>query len=157
MSRKKTKTIKPHSEQQQKDYEREARLQYGAETVNESLRRWNNYSKAQQDAIMAEGGEVYQDMVRAMTAETPVNSAEVQEIVERWHNHIRNFYEPTLDILRGLGQMYHDNPDFAQFFQQFHPNLTEYLRDAIMQYVDNLEDAELERMLLEEAEGRLSI
>lgn len=147
---------RPSSEEQQKEYEREARLQYGAALVNESIQRWNNYSKTQQQAILAQGNEIYQDMVTAMTAETSVNSAEVQQIVERWHNHIRNFYEPTLDILRGLGQMYHENPDFAAFFQQFHPNMTAYMRDAIAQYVDDLENAELERMLLEEAEGRLS-
>ncbi len=152
----KKKTIKPHSAAQQKQYEREARLQYGAATVNESIQRWNSYSKNQQQDILAQGGEIYQAMVNAMTEELPITSTEVQQIVERWHQHLRNFYEPTLDILRGLGEMYHENPDFAAFFQQFHPNMTAYMRDAIVQYVDDLETAELESMLLAEAEGRLS-
>lgn len=152
----KKKTIKPHSATQQKQYEREARLQYGAATVNESIQRWNGYSKTQQQDIMAEGGEIYQAFAEAMTQEMPINSAEVQALVERWHQHIRNFYEPTLAILRGLGTMYHESEDFAAFFQKIHPDMTAYLRDAIVQYVDDIETAELERMLLEEAEGRLS-
>lgn len=148
--------IKPHSEKQQKQYEREARLQYGAAIVNESVQRWNGYSKQQQQDIMAQGGAIYQAIADAMMADMPLHSTEVQELVERWHEHIRSFYEPTLDILRGLGEMYHESADFAAFFQNIHPNMTQYLRDAIVQYVDDLETAELERMLLEEAEGRLS-
>ena len=63
MSKKKSKqqaqpVIKSFSEKQQKRYERIARLQYGPENVNESVRRWNSYSKAEQEAIQEEGGKI---------------------------------------------------------------------------------------------------
>jgi hypothetical protein len=134
----------------QKHYERVARLQYGAEIVNESVQRWNSYSKAEQDAIQQEGGEVYQDLAKAIEAGTPSHDGEVQAILERWHQHLRYFYEPTLDILRGLGEGYRSEPGFIAFFQKFHPGLPEYLCEAITLYVDNLEYAEIERMLAED-------
>lgn len=41
------------SDAQQKQYQREARLQYDPQLVNESIQRWNTYTSAQQDAIQA--------------------------------------------------------------------------------------------------------
>lgn len=144
------------SEEKQKYYERVARLEYGPERVNESIKRWNSYGEAQQQSIREEGGKVYTDLVAAMEAGKSSQSAEVQAIIRRWHQHLHYFYEPTLDILRGLGQGYSSNPDFIAFFQQLHPNLPDYLSEAITQYVDNLETAELEHMLAEDEVRRLS-
>lgn len=142
------------SEEKQKEYEREARLQWGPENVNPSIQKWNNYTETQKESIMQEGGEVYLDMVKAMIAGKTAQSAEVQDILARWHNHIRHFYEPTLDILRGLGQMYNTHPEFMAFFQKIHPDLPAYLEETITQYVDDLEYAEIERMLAADEEQR---
>ena len=55
------------SDEKQKDYEREVRLQWGPDSVNESVKRWGGYSDAQRAAIQAEGGEIYMDMAKVMT------------------------------------------------------------------------------------------
>jgi DNA-binding transcriptional MerR regulator len=138
------------SEEKQKHYERLARLQYGPETVNESIRLWNSYTEDQREAIRQEGGQIYNDVVDAIEAEKSPQSAEVQAIMQRWHQHLRYFYEPTLDILRGLGQGYNSHPDFIANFQKMHPDLPAYLSEAIEQYVDDLETEEIERMLAED-------
>lgn len=143
------------SEEKQKEYEREARLQWDPELVNSSVKRWNSYTQAQKDQIMAEAGQIYSDMVDALEAGLPVRSEEVQAILVRWENNIRHFYEPTLDILRGLGQGYNSHPDFIANFQQMHVDLPAYLEEAITQYVDDLEYAEIERMLAEDEMRRL--
>ena len=74
---------------------------------------------------------------------------------------VRHFYEPSLDRLRGLGQLYNSSPDFIANFQRIHPDLPAYLERVIAEYVDELETAELTRMLaedeaLERRRGRLS-
>jgi hypothetical protein len=142
--------IVPFSAEQQKEYERSARLQYGPDKVNESIRRWNGYTPAQRDAIMAEGGQVYTDLAAALEAGEAPESDTVQAILVRWHNHIYNFYEPTLDILRGLGELYNTSPEFMAFFEQIHPELPPYLQAGIAQYVDDLETAAIERLLAED-------
>ncbi len=142
------------SEEQQKDYEREVRLQYDPQFVNDSIKRWNSYSKAQQDAVMAEAGEIYTDLAAAMEAGTAAQSAEVQAIMARWHENLRNFYEPTLEILRGLGETYNTDPRFIANFQQVHPELPGYLYEAVAYYVDELETAEIARMLAEDDAAR---
>lgn len=139
-----------HSDEQQKDYEREARLHYGPDNVNESIRRWNSYSDAKQETILAEGHRIYMDMAGAMEAGTPPDSDEVRGILDRWQANLRHFYEPTLEVLRGLGDLYNSDERFIANFQKLHPDLPAYLQEAIAVYVDDLETAELERMLAED-------
>jgi len=150
----KKKLFQGFSEEKQKEYERQARLQYGPENVNESIKRWKSYTKAQQEAIQAEGGEIYLALVGVMEAGKSAQSVEVHDLLSRWHNHLRYFYEPTLDILRGLGELYNTEPDFIAFFQQLHTDLPAYLQETIRQYVDDLEYAEIERMLAEDEANR---
>jgi MerR family transcriptional regulator, thiopeptide resistance regulator len=155
MDMSKKQLFKGFSEEEQKQYEREARLQWGADSVNQSVKLWNSYSDAKKKAIQEEGGQVYLDLVKMIEAGKSPHDAEVQGILPRWHNHLRYFYEPTLDILRGLGGGYNSDPNFNAFFTQLHPNLPQYLDDAITQYVDDLETAEIERMLAEDQVNRL--
>lgn len=141
------------SDKKQKHYERLARLEYGPELVDESIRRWNGYSKAKRQEILAEGGAIYADVAKAIEAGRAPESAEVQAILIRWHDHLRYFYEPRLEILRGLGQHYNAHPEFHANFTKLHPELPEYLETAITRYVDDLETVAITR-LLEEDEQR---
>lgn len=146
----KKKLFEAFSEEKQKEYEREARLQYDPNLVNESVRRWKDYTQAEKDAILEEGNLIYSTIVAAIEAGKNPQDDEVQKVLVRWHNHIRNWYEPSLDILRGLGDLYTMNPDFIANFEKLHKDLPQYLKAAIVQYVDDLETAELERMLAED-------
>lgn len=148
----KKRLFEPFSEEKQKEYERSARLQYGPEKVNESIKRWNGYTKAEKDKIGEEGEQVYSDLVTAIEAGKSAQSVEVQVILERWHQHLQYFYEPTLEILRGLGELYNSSPDFIATFKKIHPDLPGYLQEGITQYVDDLEYAEIKRMLAEDEE-----
>lgn len=135
------------SEEQQKDYEREARLQWDADTVNDSVARWASYSPAQKEAIMAQGNQIYTDIITHMESGAPATGDESQALLARWHDHLRHFYEPSLDVLRGLGEMYHLDPAFRATFDAFHPDLSAYMREGIAHYVDTLEHAAIVRLL----------
>ena len=56
-------------------------------------------------------------------------------LLVRWHEHLRYFYEPSIDTLGGLGEMYHDHPDFNATFTAIHPDLPGFLKKAIEHYV----------------------
>lgn len=66
-------------------------------------------------------------------------SPDAQQILVRWHQHLRYFYEPSLEVLRGLGNNYNENPDFNATFTAIHPDLPAFLQKAIHHYVDVLE------------------
>lgn len=127
------------SEEQQKAYEKQATEQWGEARVQPSVKLWNSYGKARQQEIMEEGSRNYTDIVSEMDKEP--ESAEVQTIVKRWHQHLYYFYEPSLEVLRGLGNTYNDHPDFNATFTAIHPDLPSFLQKAINYYVDQLEEA----------------
>jgi MerR family transcriptional regulator, thiopeptide resistance regulator len=126
------------SEDQQQEYIERARERWG-ETVSESARKWNSYTQEQKAQIMAEGQAIYTDAL-AYLGDDPARP-EVQQIIARWHQHMRNFYEPTPEIMLGLGQAYADDPEFAAFFKRLHPDLPDFLRRAITHYCQNLQAA----------------
>jgi DNA-binding transcriptional MerR regulator len=149
MSNKK-KLFEGFSDAKQKQYEREARLQYGPQNVNESINRWNSYTKVQKEIIAEEGNQVYSDIADVIEAGLAPQSDEVQAILVRWHDHLRYFYEPTLEVLRGLGDLYNTNPDFIANFAKVHPDLSGFMQLAVAQYVDDLETAAIERLLADD-------
>jgi hypothetical protein len=129
---------------------RRARLQYDTDTVEVSKKRWSEYTPAEQDVIFAEGNRIYGDLARALTAGKPATDPDVQAIFERWADHLHYFYEPTLDMLAGLGEMYATDPEFRATFEAVHVDLPGYLQEGIREYVDTLETRQLQEMLDED-------
>ncbi len=125
--------------EEEERYTEQARELYGADEVNASYKRWNSYTPQQKDAIKAEGGAIYADIAAAIESGQSPDSADVQACVARWHQHLRYFYEPSIERLRGLGQLYVDSPDFAANLSQFHAELPAFMQRAITIYCDGLE------------------
>jgi MerR family transcriptional regulator, thiopeptide resistance regulator len=123
-------------EAQQQRYEQEIAQKFGEARVKESRRRFDSYSTEQKRQIGAEGEAIYRDLLGYIGQDAA--SPEVQQIVARWHQHIRYFYEPTREVLSGLGQAYAQEPGFIAFYQRMHPELPEFLSQAIMHYCERL-------------------
>ena len=70
---------------------------------------------------------------------------------------MRYFYEPTFEVLRGLGQLYNTDPDFMATFRRLHPDLSPYMQEAITCYVDNLEAQSPGRWVPDSIEQRMSL
>lgn len=120
---------------EEKRYEEEAFRLWG-ENARESNRLWNNYNDNEKTEIMKEGNQIYLSVVDHM-GKGP-ESIEIQSLMKQWHNHLRHFYEPTHEIMRGLSELYCEHPDFKRTFQEIHPDLPHFLKQAITYYIDNL-------------------
>ena len=125
-------------------YEEEAVDNWGDKAAD-SINLWKSYSDEKKEAIMAEGSAIY-DEIAANMAKGP-DSPDVRALLVRWHEHLRYFYEPSIELLGSLGDMYHDHPDFNATFTKIDPALPQFLKEAIASYVDQLETAWLEREL----------
>jgi DNA-binding transcriptional MerR regulator len=123
------------SEEQQEEYAWQAEQMYDPETVRESNRKWKSYSDDKKQAILNEGKQIYLDMIAAMPK--GASSPEVQAIVERWRKNMDYFWTPNLDQLLGLATMYGQSPDFRVNFDQMHPDLAEFMREAVEVYVEH--------------------
>lgn len=129
--------FEPFSEEKQKAYEEEVRQRYGDKELKVSQQRWGSYSKEKRQQIIDEGHRNYLDIANNMAK--GFDSPEVQELVHRWHQHLHYFYDPTNHVLRGLADMYVNDPAFRQTFDKIHPDLAEFMRKAVTFYCDQLE------------------
>jgi len=121
------------TEEEQEKYVLEAEQMYDPETVRESNRKWKEYSAAKKESILAEGKTIYLDMIAGMPK--GAESKEVQAIVERWRKHMDYFWTPNLDQLLGLANGYNDDPRFKANFDNMHPQLAAFMREAVKVYV----------------------
>jgi len=121
------------SEEEQEKYALEAEKMYGPETVRASNKKWKGYSESQKASIMAEGKQIYQDMIAVMPKSAA--SVEAQRIVERWRSHMDYFWTPNLDQLVALAKGYNDDPRFKANFDKTHPKLAEFMLEAVNVYV----------------------
>jgi len=126
--------FKGFSEEEQEKLAQEAEQAYDPETVRESNRKWKAYSQEKKDAIIAEGNQIYVDMIAAMPK--GAFSAEVQALVQRWRSHMDYFWTPNLDQLLGLASMYNDDPKFKANFDDMHPKLAKFMCEAVTVYVN---------------------
>ncbi len=124
------------SAEKQKEYEAEAQRRWGEKHVKESQKRWGSYTAEEKKRVLSEGNVIYQDIIAAMPLGP--GSPQVQAMIARWRQHLRYFYEPTPDMLRGLGDLYNDDPDFNANFTRMHPDLAKFMKSAIEIYCQNL-------------------
>jgi DNA-binding transcriptional MerR regulator len=124
------------TEEQQEEYARQARQRWDPELVDESMKLWKSYSPEKKQQVMDEGKAIYLDILEYMQAGKAPGSSEVQACLVRWHEHMHYFYEPTWGVLRGLGQMYAISPDFRATFAKMHPDLPDFLKEAIQVYTE---------------------
>ena len=124
------------SDEQQEEYAKEAEQRWDPALVRESNRRWKAMSKDEQKAQVAEGNAIYRDLAALMDRD-PADPA-VQAVMVRWHQNIRQFYEPTPEILRGLGDLYVQDARFTANIDRVAPGLAAYMQRAIAVYVDGL-------------------
>jgi MerR family transcriptional regulator, thiopeptide resistance regulator len=127
--------------EEEKKYEQEAIIRWG-DTARQSIKLWKNYSEQKKKDILQESGHIYTDIVANM-ANGPA-SPQVQALLVKWHQHLRYFYEPTPDILQGLGEMYDDDPAFHANLAAIHQDLPAFLKKSIRIYVTRLRNQQTE-------------
>jgi DNA-binding transcriptional MerR regulator len=114
-------------------YEEEAKERWGdTDAYKESMRRTKSYGKAQWDQIQADWQKIYADMAVLMKSGTAVADASVQALVEAHRAHIdRWFYPCSVEMHKGLGAMYVQDPRFKANLDKVADGFAQYLSDAI--------------------------
>jgi hypothetical protein len=120
-----------YDETKQNQFEQEIRQRYGVEAF-QGVKDWNSYTPEEKAWIKLESEAIYSTIVANMAK--GFESREVQAQIAAWHNHLRYFYEPSMERLLGLADLYNEHQDFIASFKGFHPELPEFLRKAIQFY-----------------------
>jgi DNA-binding transcriptional MerR regulator len=118
-------------------YSQEAQERWG-ETARESQNLWKSYGSKKQKEIMDLGNRIYTDLADCLEKGLNPDSDIVQNLLKEWHDHLRFFYEPTPEVLIGLGDMYCSYTRFRKNINNFLEGLSEFMREGIQFYVKNL-------------------
>lgn len=126
-------------EKHQHQYAEETKQKYGhTDAYKESLEKTSKYTKNDWSNIMQKASEIYTEIASLMDR-TP-DDEDVQRLVEKWRQYITdNFYNCTIDIFRGLGELYVTDERFKSNIDKVKKGLAEFLSQAIKIYCDREE------------------
>jgi DNA-binding transcriptional MerR regulator len=116
-------------------YTREANELYDSKIVAEANRRVRNMTKAQWQAVKVEGGAVAQQLAELMDKKP--GDAAVQAAIARHYAWVNNFWHPTAESYRGLGEGYAQHPEFRAFYEKYRPGLADFMCTAMTYYADH--------------------
>jgi DNA-binding transcriptional MerR regulator len=119
-------------------YQKEARQRYDPALVAESERRVRKMSKAQWQALKAEGETVTRALADVMD-DDPTGDV-VQALIARHFKMIEQFYPVSPDVYRGLGQLYVENDEFRTYYERHRLGLAGFMRAAMTHYADQMEN-----------------
>lgn len=102
----------------------------GSTAYNESIKRTNAYTKEAWREIQNEMEDIF-DGFAALRTQDPA-SAKAQELTQRWHRHLCNYYfNCTSEILAGLGTMYFCDERFKKNIDKHGEGTAEFMSKAI--------------------------
>jgi DNA-binding transcriptional MerR regulator len=118
-------------------YEEETRERWGqTPQYAESQRKWSSYTKDQKEEIKAEGGEI---TVRIVTENPDVSAddPDVQAAVGEYYDYLNKyFYACEVGFLRGLADMWVQDPRFAVNYERIRKGGADFVREAVHIYCD---------------------
>lgn len=124
-------------EKHKKEYAEEAKKKYGqTDAYQESIKKTASYTEDDWASIMEKGNGIFRKLADLME-KGPANSM-VQETIAEYRQYISDsYYTCTLDIFRGLGDLYVSDQRFMKNIDKFSPGLAEFIKKAIDYYCDN--------------------
>jgi len=118
-------------------YAEEAKQRWGdTDAYKQSQERVKKFTKDDWAQVGKEADDMNKKLAALAEANTDPASPEVQEEIAKHYQWLRHFYEPSLEMYRGLGSMYADDPRFAANYDKYRPGLAAYMRDAMHAYCD---------------------
>ena len=118
-------------------YEEEARERWGsAKEYEQSQRNWSGYSEDQKQKIKNEGKEITFRMVTDDPEAKP-DDAGVQHAIADYHRYINQyFYNCDVEYLRGLSDMWIEDPRFAANYDGIREGGAAFVHQAVYIFCD---------------------
>ena len=123
------------------EYQQEAAERWGdADSFRESVRRTNDYTKADWETIKHEGQASAAALAGALRSGAPATSQAAMDAAESARLHIDKWFYPcSPGMHRTLGDMYVSDARFTKTYEDLAPGLAQYVRDAIHANADRHE------------------
>jgi DNA-binding transcriptional MerR regulator len=119
-------------------YEKETRELWGnTPKFEESQKKWSSFSKDQQEEIKKEGERISRRMVTDHPDPQPSDPG-VQAAIEDYYNYLNKyFFNCEVEFLRGLADMWVQDPRFAVNYERIREGGAAFVREAVHIFCDN--------------------
>lgn len=127
------------SNETQAEYEKYLVDRWGTKAhalIAEGKKNTKDWKKEDYEKIKKEGDVLFKELAEALRAKSKANSPSVQILIGKYYQVVKRFYNPTKEVFIGLGQLYIEHPDFRKFFDPYHPELPEFLAEAMKVYAE---------------------
>lgn len=120
------------------EYKKEAQDRWGnTDAFKQSQERTKNWTKAEYARIQKEADRLLKHLVTIMNK--GVSDPDVQADIETHYQGMQQFYDCSYDIYRGLARLYVEDPRFTAYYTKYHPDLAQFMCDAMTYYADQHE------------------
>jgi MerR family transcriptional regulator, thiopeptide resistance regulator len=100
------------------------------ERIEQSKRKVKNWTKANWEKSGAAFVEICKDLTALMGRQLPGDSREVQDVIRRHHQWLKQFWTPTRESYAGHSQLIVDS-DLRKAYEAYHPQLPEFMAAAM--------------------------
>lgn len=122
--------------EQSMNLRQEAYARWGSK-VEESEQKLSKLSKSERQQLFEQGRQIATQVAENMNQNLEPSSPETQQNIDLYFQYMQNFYVCTPDIFKGLAEMYISDPRFTKYYEDIAPNLSNYINQAMLHYVQN--------------------
>lgn len=116
---------------------KEAKEKWGhTESWKQSEERVKKMGKEGLNKVLVEGKKLTEEIAECMRQGDAPTSDSVQERIAKHYDGLRAFYEPNLEIYRGLANMYVQDERFKVTYEKVAKGLAQFMHDAMMHFAD---------------------
>lgn len=122
----------------QKEYEQYLVKFYGHEAEQllvESHKRTAKWDKDEWDDVKSKGDALHKALAVMIEQGLKPSSPEVQKLIYAHFEMQNRFYDLTKEVYIGLAKLYAEHPNFRKFFDVYHPDMVEFIGEAMRFYV----------------------
>lgn len=120
-----------------KQYEEEAREKWGDKTIQEANKQINEWTTDEKLSKEEEMNQIFRTFAELRTGSP--DSEKAQSTVQKWYDYLNSNinYTYTLDVFKGLGDMYVTDERFMNNIDKFGTGTAQFIKEAIDIYVNN--------------------
>ncbi|MFA5831729.1 MAG: TipAS antibiotic-recognition domain-containing protein [Candidatus Paceibacterota bacterium] len=119
------------------EYEEEVRERWGdTEAYRQSREHVKKMGKDGLKKVLEESGKLTVEIAECMKAGERADGERTQKLIARHYDGLRAFYEPNLEMYRGLAEMYVADERFKQNYEKVAVGLAEYLKKGMTKYAE---------------------
>ncbi|AZL16344.1 TipAS antibiotic-recognition domain-containing protein [Rickettsiales endosymbiont of Stachyamoeba lipophora] len=106
------------------------------ELLQESANKVKEWTKQEWQNSYQEFENLNLESKKAILEGLAVDSDQVQQLVRKHYIQVSKFWTPDRESYKGLGQLYTEHKDFVKLYNAVHPNLAQFLQQAIETFAE---------------------